>query len=107
MFGQSFSFPRRQKVHQSLYKDRANFFHDQEEICWLTSRALAFGADILQETRLQSCQFDELFGKILLKMMMYFRPDLSRLDNIDLKKLAKEFVLRKPRRENIFQIPKL
>ena len=31
----------------------------------------------------------------------------EQLDNIDLKKLAKEFVLRKPRRENIFQIPKL
>ena len=31
----------------------------------------------------------------------------EQLDNIDLKKHAKEFVLRKPRRENIFQIPKL
>jgi len=31
----------------------------------------------------------------------------EQLDNMDLKKLAKEFVLRKPRRENIFQIPKL
>ena len=29
----------------------------------------------------------------------------EQLDNIDLKKLAKEFVLRKPRRENILQIP--
>ena len=31
----------------------------------------------------------------------------EQMDNIDLKKLAKEFVIRKPKRENIFQIPKL
>ena len=31
----------------------------------------------------------------------------EQLDNIDLKKLAKGFVLRKPKHENIFQIPKL
>ena len=30
----------------------------------------------------------------------------EHLDTIDLKELAKEFVLRCPRRENIFEIPK-